>query len=201
MPILGLATAQVFAVALCTEDVARCVARAAMGEALGQIGAAIEYRREHRIGLEFARPEEKQLPAGDQLSKLEWELQLVWRRLCPHRLPRHQERINGSQIRRRHFGEVIVWKGWVEVRAVAPYALLHCTQESGLRPAPETRLDIRCDIGRKDRPEWRRHWTAAGIRRTIGPSVTDSTIAEARQLGTPSDCGAIESSRRAMLAW
>jgi len=64
MPALGITAGEAAVLLLGAEEVARRVAGAAMGQPLGQISAPVPLGVMRRVGLERARLQEQQLPAG-----------------------------------------------------------------------------------------------------------------------------------------
>src|SRR5438067_5422465 len=64
-PAFGLAAREVLALSLGAQGIARRVTRAAMGEALGQVGTMVPSFALSRIRLIGPRLEEQELPSGD----------------------------------------------------------------------------------------------------------------------------------------
>src|SRR5207249_994572 len=75
MPTLGVAAGERRVAFLCTGGVARRVTRAAVGETLDEIGAAIPFGAALRVGDEAARMEIERLPRGEEWSDVRREHQ------------------------------------------------------------------------------------------------------------------------------
>ena len=117
----------------------------------------------------------------------------------PDGFARHQEGVERAQVADGRLGEMIVGKGRIEVGAVAPHALAHGPQEGRLRPSPNARIGIGCNVAGIDRAEWRLERATPRIGRPILFGVADVAIADQGKLGPFGDKGSIEAGSRRRL--
>src|SRR5262245_28306338 len=106
MPAFGFAAAEALVRRFRAQYVSRRVARAAMRQAVDQVGAMVELRGASLVGFESAFSEEEKLPDRDEAANVEREGQVVRRSLRGDGLARHQEGVDGANVFVRHLCEV-----------------------------------------------------------------------------------------------
>ncbi len=120
LPIVDIAAGEGGAGSLGAERVARGVARAAMRQALDQIGAAIPFRALCRIRLVGPAMQEQQLPTRDHDPLVEGKRELVLTRGRMYRLARHQVGVERAIVLVADIGEVIVGESRIKM---PPFAI------------------------------------------------------------------------------
>ncbi len=148
-----------------------------MAEAFDQIGAAIEFRRACRIGLERARREEQRIPALHQQADVERERQRVAVDPVLDRLQRAQIGIDRVEIAALDLGVIGIREGRIEMAAVRTPALLHRAREVIGRPASDAGGVVGCDVRRHDLAERRLQREPAGKRLAARRGVTGHAVA------------------------
>lgn len=129
------------------------MASAAVPETVRQISPAIPLGALAGIRLKGAPIEKQDIPAGDETTKVERKNQIVGGSGAANCRSAHQERIDRTNIVIGSMREMIIGESRIKMPAFPIDALAHRTRKRHLRPRAYAGFGIRCDVGRKDRPE------------------------------------------------
>jgi hypothetical protein len=150
------------------QDIARRMAAAAVGDRLGEIGAAVPLRIPRRIRLIRTRREIDCLPCRLQGADIERERHAIGWRLRFHGRQVHQVRVERADVLVGELGEVVDGEGGgEEMLAVARDAVTQRPGECVERPVADAGFRIRRDVARIDGAEQARKRPAAGTRLSI----------------------------------
>ncbi len=163
------------------------MAAAAVGQGLGQIGAAVPVRAAAGDGLEALLAGEERGPDSHQPALVEREGHCVRRRRQMHRCQAEEERLDRQGVRVGHMGVGIVGKGRIEPPTAPADPLVHGAQEVGVGPGADSGLHIRRDVAGIEGPESCGDRAPASERLAPRGGVTALAIGGSGQVTAPRD--------------
>src|SRR5581483_7531369 len=172
-----------------SEQVLRAVAGAAMAETLDEIGAPVPLLG--LVGVPFigARLEEERVPDRERAAPAHRPGQFGRLVFLSHRIEGvevrpYREHVTASQLRIPR-----VRKCRIEMRPVAPDAVVHRVPEVLFAPFANAGLAVRRDVGRIDGAERCRHGAPAGERLAAIVGMTCRAVARVHEIATAHHLG------------
>lgn len=173
--------------ALGSQGIARCMAGTAMTEPFREIGTTVVEITLRGVRRERRAVVVEQVPASQQLTPVEGELERILGRLGRHRRLGHEIGIQGLHVRITGLGERRIREGWIEIVTFTTDAMAHRSLEGGIGPLADPRSLVRGKIGTVECAEGRIEPTSPRI---LDPPVTGmagGTISRCRHQATPFD--------------
>ena len=136
--------------------------------------------------------EVERLPRTDRRAKVRGKRERIARILRTHRIARHHERIERLDVLVGNLGEVIVWKGRIQLAPTAVDALVHRASELRLGPLADAGVDVGRDVRRVDDAKRRRQRSPSGVGLTAFRRVAGRAVADRRQVRAFGDQRGVE---------
>ena len=158
------------------------VARAAVGEAFGQVRTAIPLRASRRLRCKTARSEVERFPGAERSTNVRRKRQRIGAIARAYGVAGHHERIDRFDVVVRDLGEMIVWECGIEIAASPVDAIVHRTNEVALRPFADASFGVGGDVGRINGAERCRQRPAPGIGLPALGRVATGAITDRREM-------------------